>query len=107
MTGYCLPFAVLMRLPTIGLIAPAQFVDEMLEMRRRTRRFWTQNLLETLADCIADRPTGPVIERFNVVVCVRAFHDCFRTPTIDQVTAYQVRGMQFVSALAVGSLRFW
>ena len=95
-----------MRLQTIGLITPAQFVDEMLEMRRRTRRFRTQNLLETLADSIADRPAGPVIERFNVVVCVRALHNCIRTPTIDQVTAYQVRGTLFVSGLAVGSLRF-
>ena len=96
-----------MRRPTLGLIAPAQFVDEMLEMRRRTRLLRTQNLLETLANGIADRPTGPAIERFNVVVCVRALHECFRTPTIDQVTAYQVRGKQFVSGLAVGSLRFW
>ncbi len=106
MISYCFPSVVLMRFPTIGLIAPAQFVDEMLEMRRRAS-FRTQNLLETLADGIADRATRPVIERFNVVVCLRALHDCFRTPTIDQVTAYQVRGTQFVSALAVGSLRFW
>jgi hypothetical protein len=91
-----------MRLPAVGLvlIASAQFVNEMLEMGRRACRLRTEHLLEALAHGLADRSAGPVIERFNVFVCVRTFHDHFHAPDdlFDQVTPYQVPGTPFVSA---------
>jgi len=85
MTRYCLPLIVLMRLRTIGLVVSLQFVDEMLEMGRRACRFRTQHLLEAFAYRIADRPAGFVIERFDVFVCVRAFHGDFRIPIIGSI----------------------
>jgi hypothetical protein len=82
--GYSLPLIVLMRLRAISL-ASSQFVDEMLQMGRWTCRFRTQHLLKTFAHGIADCPAGLVIERFDVVICMRAFHDCFRIPVISVI----------------------
>ena len=54
-------------LAAIGLVASSQFVDEMLQTRRMVRRVGAKNLLEALADGIADRSAGLVIERLNVI----------------------------------------
>lgn len=67
-------------------------------MRGHARRLWPKNLLETLANSVADRSAGLVIELFDVV-CVWVFHDQFRALTLlGQVTAYQVARLKFVSA---------
>jgi hypothetical protein len=52
----------------LQLVTPSQFVDEMLEMRRRPCRFRTKHLLEAFADSVADRPGGSVIEWCNVII---------------------------------------
>jgi hypothetical protein len=98
-----------MRLQAAGLVASSQFVNEMLEMGRHTCRLRTKRLLETLAHGVADCSARPVIERFAVVLCVRALHDYFRTPdrVFNQVTPYQVPGTRFVSSLPVCSGPFW
>lgn len=62
-----MPRNIPMRLAAIGLIASAQFVDEMLQVRRMVGRVGAKNLLETLAHGIADRSAGRVIERFNII----------------------------------------
>jgi hypothetical protein len=62
-----MPRNIPMRLAAIGLIASAQFVHEMLQVRRMVGRVGAKNLLETLAHGIADRSAGRVIERFNII----------------------------------------
>jgi hypothetical protein len=56
-----------MRLAAIGIVAFAQFVDELLQTGRMVRRVGAKNLLEALAHGIADRSAGLVIERFKVI----------------------------------------
>jgi hypothetical protein len=75
-----MPRIILMGLQLVSLVAPSQFIDEMLKIRRNPR-IRTQRLLETFAHSVADRSAGPVIERFNVV-CVCIFHDRFRVLTM-------------------------
>jgi hypothetical protein len=63
-----------------GLIASAQFVDEMLQMGRMVRRVGAKHLLQAFAYGIADRSAGLAIERFNVI-CGWTFHGRFRALT--------------------------
>ena len=72
-----MPRNIPMRLAAIGLIASAQFVDEMLQMRRMVGRVGAKNLLETLAHGIADRSAGLAIDWF-AVVGDSAIHGWFR-----------------------------
>jgi hypothetical protein len=67
----------LARLPAFDLIAPSQFIDEVLEMGRHAQGIRTQDLLETLAYRVADRAAGLVIERFEFL-SQWTFHDPFR-----------------------------
>ena len=67
-----------MWLLVVWLAAFFQFIDQVLEMRRRAGRLRTQHLLQTFAHSVADRPARFVIERFGAFVCVRSFHGDFR-----------------------------
>ena len=51
--------------------APAQFVNQVLQVRRWLQGFRTQVLLQPFADGITDRPTGLAID-------LLAIHDHFR-----------------------------
>jgi hypothetical protein len=70
----------------------------MPQMGRHAGGTRSQNLLETFTHGVADRSTGFVIERFDVFVWI--FHGSLRNPDdlSDQATAYQVSGVEFVSA---------
>jgi hypothetical protein len=91
MTNTCRAFVLV----AFRLVAPAQFIDKMLQMRRHGRRVQTKDLLEMLAHGIADRSASPVIERFDVG-CIWTFHDRFRALTIvvgsgDDIPSHRTR----------------
>jgi hypothetical protein len=52
-------------------VAPAQFINQMLQVRRWLQGFRTEVLLKPFADRITDRPTGLAID-------LLAIHDRFR-----------------------------
>ena len=54
-------------LAAFRLVASAQLIDKMLQMRRHARRLRAKDLLETLAHGIANRSASPVIERFDCI----------------------------------------
>jgi hypothetical protein len=90
MTNACRAFV----LAAFRLVASAQLIDKMLQMRRHARRLRAKDLLETLAHGIADRSASPVIERFDVG-CIWTFHDPFRALTIagsgDGIPSHRMR----------------
>jgi hypothetical protein len=77
--------SALIGLMRLRLVAPAQLIDKALEAGRGAGRLKPQLLLETFADCVADRPAGLMVQRFDAFVCLRTFHDPFRTLTIDSI----------------------
>jgi hypothetical protein len=73
-----------MRPQAVGLIAFSQLVDEMLEIGRCPGSIRAKHLLKALTHRLADRSTGLVIERLDVVY-VWIFHDRFRALTIHMI----------------------
>ena len=73
--------ALILVLAKIRAVASAQFVHQVLEARGQAGKFGAQALPQPFAHGVANRPAGPVIERFAAVVDP-AVHDEFRLASV-------------------------
>jgi hypothetical protein len=70
-------FSLIRHFSAAGFVAPAQFVEQMLEVGRQAQGLRAKALLQPFAYCVADRSAGIAIDRF-AVVGDSAIHDEFR-----------------------------
>jgi hypothetical protein len=70
-------FSLIRHFSAAGFVAPAQFVDQMLEVGRQARGLQAKALLQPFAYCVADRSAGLAIDWF-AIVSDSAVHDEFR-----------------------------
>jgi hypothetical protein len=88
--------ALILVLAKIRAVASAQFVHQVLEARGQAGKFGAQALPQPFAHGVANRPAGPVIERFGAVS--NPAHDGFRLRDLDELLLGQVTGPNIVSA---------